>query len=402
MKLLLLFILTFGFLWVQSQSETIKVMSYNLLNFSDDDGNRVPYLKTTMDSYMPDLLLVNELISEEGGLLILDSALNQNYSFAPFINGPDSDNGLFYRNDKFTFQQVTPINTDLRDFNMYELYYLDSAGNDTVFVTCISAHLKAGSSLSNEAQRTEETQVLMTYLNQLNDPTNIILGGDFNFYNSGEGGFQNIVNFNGYSLNDPLGNETNDIDWHSNWNYAHMHTQSTRISMFGGGANGGLDDRFDFLFVSDDLLNGGHKMRLISESYQAYGNDGNHLNDAINDLPLSNGFTQEEMDALHFFSDHLPIAASFEMFPDNVSISEIEDEFRFDFFIDGNQLNIALESNQELTASIHIYDIQGRSVLTDTLSIKKGTTFQSFPFHFVGMYFIQIPELGISNKFLNY
>ena len=43
--------------------------------------------------------------------------------------------------------------------------------------------------------------------------------------------------------------------WHNNSSYADVHTQSTRTTQFGGGANGGMDDRFDWLFVSEAILN---------------------------------------------------------------------------------------------------------------------------------------------------
>ena len=48
-------------------------------------------------------------------------------------------------------------------------------------------------------------------------------------------------------------------DWHANvgetdCEYASIHTQSTRVSSFGGGATAGMDDRFDWILVSAAIL----------------------------------------------------------------------------------------------------------------------------------------------------
>ena len=42
--------------------------------------------------------------------------------------------------------------------------------------------------------------------------------------------------------------------WHNNSSFADVHTQSPRTSSFGGGANGWMDDRFDWLLVSAQFL----------------------------------------------------------------------------------------------------------------------------------------------------
>ena len=49
------------------------------------------------------------------------------------------------------------------------------------------------------------------------------------------------------------------------------------------GASGGLDDRFDFILYSDDVLNGTNGVNYIPNSCKSIGNDGNHFNIAIID-----------------------------------------------------------------------------------------------------------------------
>ena len=108
---------------------------------------------------------------------------------------------------------------------------------------------------------------------------------------------------NGGRLFDPIDRIGN---WHNNSSFSDVHTQSPRTTSFGGGANGGMDDRFDWLFVSESILDNQSRMVYIDDSYTAFGNDGNHFNDAINS---GNNFSVSEQiaDALHDASDHLPV-----------------------------------------------------------------------------------------------
>ena len=92
-------------------------------------------------------------------------------------------------------------------------------------------------------------------------------------------------------------------NWHNNSSYSDVHTQSPRTSSFGGGANGGMDDRFDWLLVSESILNETSQMYYIENSYTAFGNDGNHFNDAINSGNNS-AVSNEMADALHAASDN--------------------------------------------------------------------------------------------------
>jgi hypothetical protein len=67
-----------------------------------------------------------------------------------------------------------------------------------------------------------------------------------------------------------------------------------------------MDDRFDWLFVSEVILDESSEMRYVEDTYWAVGNDGNHFNDAINDGNNSS-VSDAIADALHDASDHLPV-----------------------------------------------------------------------------------------------
>ena len=87
--------------------------------------------------------------------------------------------------------------------------------------------------------------------------------------------------------------------------YASFYTQCTRkttLGSCGGGVDGGVDDRFDYILVSNELA-----PRVVPGSYTAFGNDGvPRLNDAI-DEPTNQRVSAAMAAALKCASDHLPV-----------------------------------------------------------------------------------------------
>ncbi|KAA0245991.1 MAG: T9SS type A sorting domain-containing protein [Ignavibacteriota bacterium] len=75
-----------------------------------------------------------------------------------------------------------------------------------------------------------------------------------------------------------------------------------------GGSTGGLDDRFDFILVSQSLKSPGG-VDYAEGTYWAYGNDGQHFNQQIVNPPYP--ISEEIAFALHKVSDHLPVVAEF-------------------------------------------------------------------------------------------
>jgi hypothetical protein len=141
-------------------------------------------------------------------------------------------------------------------------------------------------------------------------PENIIFGGDMNFYSAFiEPGYDSLVNSPVYSLIDPLpaGN------WHDSAEFSYLHTQSTRTSQFGGGATGGMDDRFDFIFFSHDIINGLNGAAYIPGSIVSFGNDGNRLNLSLLDPPVNPSIPDSVIQALYYMSDHLPVLCQVEI-----------------------------------------------------------------------------------------
>ena len=70
--------------------------------------------------------MVNELTSFNGGALIKNIALNaggtNEFQSALFFDGPDTDNLLFYNQNKLALYSQQQIPTQLRDISEYILY----------------------------------------------------------------------------------------------------------------------------------------------------------------------------------------------------------------------------------------------------------------------------------------
>lgn len=288
-------------------------MSYNLLNYPGNDTIvRNPYFRTVISATQPDILVVQEMVSQEGvnGFLInvLNSAVG-GYATGVFNDGPDTDNAIFFKSEKFNFIANNVISTSLRDIN--EFILSETTTNDTIRI--YSVHLKASAGTQNELQRLAEATALRNVTDTLPPNSNFIVLGDFNIYRSSEPAFQKLLDqtTTGYFI-DPLNLVGT---WNDNSTFAPYHTQSTRTRQFGGGATGGLDDRFDMILMSQAVMDTGG-IEFVQGSYVTYGNDGLHFNDSIN-RPPNTAVEQLIADALHYTSDHIPVIATLRFKPSN-------------------------------------------------------------------------------------
>ncbi|MCS7053760.1 MAG: endonuclease/exonuclease/phosphatase family protein [Ignavibacterium sp.] len=279
-------------------------MTYNILNYPGNDPNtRNQFFSTIISSSNPDILVVQEITSLAGVNLFLNNVLktiNSSYQAGDFIDGPDSDNAIFFKSNFFTFISNTRIPTSLRDINEFKLVHNFTLDTLRIF----SVHLKASSGTNNEQQRLAEVNVLRNYTLTLNPNSNYIVLGDFNFYSSNEPAYQRLLD------QSASGYFTDVINITGVWNnpaYAIHHTQSPRVRAFGGGSTGGLDDRFDLILFSPAIIQQGG-ITYVNNSYTVYGNDGLHYNDSINRMP-NYAVPQSVADALHYASDHLPVFA---------------------------------------------------------------------------------------------
>jgi endonuclease/exonuclease/phosphatase family metal-dependent hydrolase len=295
-----------SFSTVAQQQHTI--MTYNLLNYpGSTSAIRNPHFITVLSNTEPDIIVAQEVLSQAGVNEFVSEVLMQvssDYDAGVFINGTDTDNAIFFKSSLFSFIANNPIDTELRDIN--ELILLHNVTGDTLII--YSLHLKASQGSTNEQKRAAEVDSLRKVTNALHPGAYFIVIGDFNIYRSSEPAYQNLLNQtnSGYVL-DPIDTPG---DWHNNISFASIHTQSPRTRQFGGGANGGMDDRFDMILTSKSISDEGG-ITYVTDSYTAYGNDGMHFNDSIN-APPNAAVGQEIADAIHYASDHIPLFATFQ------------------------------------------------------------------------------------------
>ena len=292
---------------------TLRIETYNLLNFSDED-EREDDFRNIIEFINPDIIVVQEVVGQTGYVKfrsdVLDIVHPNTWEGAPFINqSAQQDIALFYKAENFSFQNTSEVPTAQSSGTRDVIEWVMVHNQSGIEFNLYGVHLKASSGDSNANQRLEEATVLRNYLNTFSENSYFIVAGDFNIYSnnsSSEPAFGMLTgeteNNNG-QLFDPINRIGH---WHNNSSFADVHTQSPRTTNFGGGATGGMDDRFDWLFVSQNLLDNTSSMFYLEETYVAFGNDGNHFNDAINNGNNSS-VPNDIADALHEASDHLPV-----------------------------------------------------------------------------------------------
>lgn len=338
-------------LQLQAQ-ETLKVMHYNLLyygtntswcttsnnNLSDKDD----YMKTIAGYTQPDVLTVNEMgISTLGGENILLDRFLQNvmnsdggnkYARAEFSSSSSSEicNMIYYNTEKLGFVEQDRItkgsdgSSMVRQVDVYKLYYKDpnlATLNDTVFMHFIVGHLKAGRNSSDSADRYYAAKATMQYIEDHELRGNVFLQGDFNLYDAADGAYQEfIANHPQYLFTDPVNQEGR---WSNNSVYKLYHTQSTSDDFNDDcKSSGGLDDRFDFILISNAIQSQLKGMQYINNSYETIGQDGTAFNSPLK--VNGNGSVPDSVAvALANMSDHLPVALQVEVQNNYNSIPEL-------------------------------------------------------------------------------
>ncbi len=305
--------------WATAQT-TIKTMVYNLLEFpSAYPPNRPEILRDIINEYEPDIFMVCELESEAGAQLILDTSLNDegnNFQMAPFISSqsgdPDHQQLIFYRKDLFSLEATQVLPTPIRDINHYTLKLnTEDQQSDPLFIEVFVTHLKSSQGSANKQLRLEMVQQFTNKLHSLNPNAYVLFAGDFNLYTSSEPAYQEMLNpNNAIVMVDPIDRPGS---WHNNDSFQDIHSQSTRISSgpFGAGAGGGLDDRFDFIVMSQNMQDD-PKLKYVPGSYKAFGNNGNCYDNSINSQDCFGEFSQTLRENLYNMSDHLPIVMELE------------------------------------------------------------------------------------------
>lgn len=302
---------------VQAQIDTINLLHYNILRFPEGNANKAPLFRPIVNYLQPDVVTLNEITAIQA----LDSL--DKYAFdtsvfvhAPWITDDELVSVMYYRKDRLVLHSQGFLNTDPRRTNYYKLYsrFQDFTENpDTLFFTVFVAHFKSSQGTDNEYIRAQQASAVRTFMDALSPGANVLFAGDFNVYRSTELAWTNLKAEGRHALNDPINREGN---WSNNSSFADVHTQSPRTASFDMGVTGGLDDRFDFILASDAVMDGRYGAQILPETYVAVGNDGEHFNRSIISSPTNTSVPDSVLQALHDFSDHLPVFCKMTLNPE--------------------------------------------------------------------------------------
>ncbi|MBX3405799.1 MAG: hypothetical protein KF869_03455 [Phycisphaeraceae bacterium] len=382
-----------------SASAQIRVGCWNLTEYNGIPSRSAAFQTSIFGtfegrSFAPDVLIVQEIASEAAtitftGLLNTAPGSPGDYAYATFVNGPDTDSACFYRTSKLsllgTAVAVSGSSTvSTRHVMRYHLRPVSYSSSASSFYL-LSAHLKAGNSSTDRDRRAEEALLVRAHLDALPAGTRFIFGGDLNLYTHTEPAWGTLTapgGVEGGRLYDPINRAGS---WNLNASFAAVHTQSP-TSAFGG-----MDDRFDFLLVSDSISQGqglaymgdrnvpyGSVWNDPVHSYRCWGNDGFSFNQSMriaNNTMVGPVVAQALFD--HFAgtstAPHLPVFLDLQV-PARASVSTLTLDFGTVFqgavaqlpLTVTNVANIALWSKDGTGAGI--------DALTYTLSPSAGFT----------------------------
>ncbi len=338
MKYLLLLIALIGSMAAYAQSSTeLTIMTYNILNYPNPSNNsalgndaaRAGYFRQIVEATEADVILIQEMTDLSGATLLVNElntngTLGKTYNHAPgYTNYGTLGNMLIYNDDVLNFISQQELSRPSsggsiapRATTRYRMTIdIACGGVSGVPIELYSSHFKAstdeasGNQLADRDLRDLEANNIMTFINGLSATTNIIVAGDFNFYSD---------NISGSTYSEPAygsltstGNTQRLYDKQNGWtrnnsSNAFKYTQATRgqsesINLYGNdGVPGGLDDRFDHIFINPAINNADNMIAYVSGSYQTFGSPGILNADATaGNVPLEN--------EIKIMSDHYPV-----------------------------------------------------------------------------------------------
>lgn len=413
-KLLLTFLLSAALSAHAGVTDTIKVMQYNLLNYGNytdycpqelnnvSDKNR--YIRTILTAYYPDIFTVCEM-GKATNLPsdFVNNNLNINgityWKASPGSNISNSylTNCVFYNSEKLVLRKHTLAQNYIRDVDIYSFYLKNDmlASGDTVNLVCIVAHLKAGYGSDNEDKRRVMCRNIMNNINNSYRNCNVLIMGDFNLYSSAEAAYQTLTDKNSYPTTyfiDPV-YPYGVGEWNGNPDYAEYHTQSVDRQGNGCRSGGGMDDRFDFIMMSQNIYGGTDKVQYINGSYHAIGQDGNRFNQSINS-PENQDVPADVANALFNNSDHLPVKMEL-LITQNTDVEELDDnKLCFDIYPNPakEKINIRFFQHNAGKADIRLFNSLGQTVYANTFPVDEGVEETVIPISNLheGVYFLKI------------
>ncbi|MEO5987325.1 MAG: choice-of-anchor D domain-containing protein [Candidatus Eisenbacteria bacterium] len=313
-------------------AHALRVTTWNLLDYREGTLEaRQVHFRKVMGAIDTDVLVVQELKSAAAADSFLNNVLRVAQPTRVWKGGASTflsttESSLYYDSLKVTHTNLGAVATGGPRQVLVALIKPNGYRTASSWFRLYSAHLKAGQpavtgSPPDSALRRTECTNLRNTLNAAPANTNILLGGDMNFYGDFEGGYSRLTESqldNDGRLKDPL---TMPGTW-QNPGYAIHHTQCPCITgdcpAGFGFSGGGLDDRFDMLLGTYSLSDGAGLDVVpgaLPNGYGAYGNDGFHYNQNIDGSGVNYAVPLDVASALHQAADHIPVVLTLQLPP---------------------------------------------------------------------------------------
>jgi len=404
-----------------AQIDTIKILSYNTLNYDEVSGSCPDNLNYKKYKYMrdifkytdPDIIglekmnLVPIFVEDSIPAFVLDSLCNGcwDHSTLTYNSGYGKCNLLYFKKSKFGMSSTKSIYSadgNISDIDLIQLYYKDSSlltTKDTIFLNIIIVHDKSGGSSSS--QRGTEISGAMAWLDaHIHKLTNYIFMGDFNVTGSAEPCFQAMIapaNKN-LDFNEPTGALGSWSSFPSN--FGKYLTQSTRTADLPDcGASGGITNWFDHILCSDFIMKGTDAFTYVPNSFTVIGQDGNHVNKAIIDPPTNTSAPAYIINDIYHMSEHFPISLQLAINPAHryVGIEEVNkaseiENIAVNYY--NGRLNI-INNNQDLVgkeAHLEIYNLLGKNLFDKKIKIDNSASSIDISFLPEGCYVIVLQD----------
>ena len=413
------------------QTDTLRVLSYNLLYLGDSPPCQGPhsvyegYLETVIQYANPDIagFVKMEAIPVYSGDMSgtaptgfgdsllrysLNAAFPGRYAYCPFTNTAAADNItlLYYNTAKLGYDGILSSYSNITDFDTYKLYYKSAnlaTTHDTIFLYVTLNHTNSGTGSSNVATRASQIDGEMGQIeSHFSVLPNMINMGDFNVHNSSEGCYQTLVapaNLN-YRYYDPPFYPDATYSYPADWDdhpatYASCLTVSTREST--SNPNGcstdvdGAKSWYDHIFLSANLINNTDHFSYIPHSFNVIGNDGNRVGNPVNASPANTSAPASVINAIFQLSEHYPITLDLVYNPVAAAVAGTEGTKESVTVVNpvGAILKIAFPAGLGGNAiKMHVVDALGRLQMDENFIAPAGEI--QFPCSLVpGIYFVQ-------------
>lgn len=331
-----------------AQTDTLRVLSYNLLYLGDSPPCQGPhsvyegYLETIIAYENPDIagFVKMEAIPMYSGNMSgsapagfadsllkysLNAAFPGRYAYCSFTNTSGADNMslLFYNQQKLGFVNILTSYSNITDFDTYKLYYKSpdlATTHDSIFLYVTLNHTNSGTGSSNEATREAQIAGEMAQIeSHFTSLPNMINMGDFNVHSSSEACYQTLVapsNLANRYYDPPFypdATYTYPADWDTNpATYAACLTVSTRESTSSpNGCSSDVDGAkswYDHIFLSANIVTNADHICYIPHSFRVIGNDGNRVGNPVNSSPANTSAPATVINSIFQLSEHYPIA----------------------------------------------------------------------------------------------